>query len=115
MFSAESSSQVPPPSTSLRNPRRRPRQLSAEGTNTLPQAKRARSALADGTIATPAVIEMGRDRASSGEILGTHGRRRRGGESVDMVLRERKVGERVGKEDGVVLVGQTCAETLKDR
>jgi hypothetical protein len=105
MFSAESSSHVPPPSTSLRNPRRRPRQLSAEGANTLPQAKRARSVLADDTAITPAAIEMGRDRVSSGEVAGTHGRRRRGGESVDMVLRERKVGERMGKEDGVVLVG----------
>ncbi|KAI9773917.1 MAG: hypothetical protein M1840_006143 [Geoglossum simile] len=103
MFSAESSSHVPPPSTSLRNPRRRPRQLSTEGASSLPQAKRARSVLADDAIIAPAVIEMGRDRVSSGEIPGTHGRRRRGGESVDTVLRERKVGERVGKEDGVVL------------
>ena len=114
MFSTESSSHVPPPSASLRNPRRRPRQLSAESANTLPQAKRARSVLADDAITAPLVMEMDRDRASSGEVLGTHGRRRRGGESVDTVLRERKVRERVGKEDRIVLVGHTCAEALRD-
>ena len=33
---------------------------------------------------------------------------------MDTVLRERKIGERVGKEDGVVLVGWTCAGALWD-
>ncbi|KAI9785783.1 MAG: hypothetical protein M1839_008800 [Geoglossum umbratile] len=103
MFSAESSSHVPPPSTSLRNPRRRPRQLSAEGASTLPQAKRARSVLADDKTLAPTVTEMGHDRASSGETLGTHGRRRRGGDSMDTALREGGIGGRVGKEDGIVL------------
>src|SRR4051794_786639 len=105
MFSAESSSHVPPPSTSLRNPRRRPRQLSAEGANTLPQAKRARSVLADEKTLAPTVTEMGHDRVSSGESSGTDGRRRRGGESMDRVLRGGGIGGRVGKEDGIVLVG----------
>ncbi|KAH0544678.1 hypothetical protein FGG08_001183 [Glutinoglossum americanum] len=103
MFSAESSARLPPQSTTLRNTRRRPRQLSGEGAGTLPRAKRQRSVLGDDTFFAPVVTETGRDRVSSGELAGTHGRRRKGGESMDMVIRERKAGERGSKEDGIVL------------
>ena len=63
----------------------------------------------DDTIFGSAATEMGPDRASSGENPGTHGRRRRGGESMDVVLRERKIGDRGVKDDGIVLVCWTCA------